>query len=323
MEAEYEVQRTMELTAFLCLLRKVCGPIKVHVDNKGIFDGLRKAESKCIKPRARDADLWINISEEPHELLKRGILVEVEHVKAHRTKKEKEKLTQFERFVPGGNEKADELAKAGAMLDEGFMAEARAETMKLEREEVYVALQYAACFHCLVEEWKDCEELKPKLKEKWSFIDRKSEGMKHRTEWCAEADGYRCVRCGRGSTYMKMPGRCTGPKFLSKSLRKWRRRHLRGDDLVRRMDRQGVVLKRCRKCSGYARQRMGPKLVNCCKLEQMGTKEFGKMMKRLQILEEGRVPAKEAKNWRIEGEKKRTTRKGVSEAVTQFFKWKV
>ena len=38
-EAELEVQRTIkraELTAFLCLLRKVSGPIKVHVDNKGI-----------------------------------------------------------------------------------------------------------------------------------------------------------------------------------------------------------------------------------------------------------------------------------------------
>ena len=33
------------------------------------------------------------------------------------------------------------------------------------------------------------------------------------------------------------------------------------------------------------------------------------MMKRIQILEEGRVPAKEAKNWRIEGEKKRITSK--------------
>ena len=32
-----EVQRTVkmaELTAFLCLTRKVCGPIKIHVDNK-------------------------------------------------------------------------------------------------------------------------------------------------------------------------------------------------------------------------------------------------------------------------------------------------
>ena len=54
---------------------------------------------------------------------------------------------------------------------------------------------------------------------------------------------------------------------------------------------------------------MGPKLVNCCKLEQMGTKELGKMMRRLQTLEGGRVPDKEANNWRIEGEKKRIARK--------------
>ena len=64
------------------------------------------------------------------------------------------------------------------------------------------------------------------------------------------------------------------------------------------MDRQGEVLKRCKKCSGYARQRMGPKQVNCCKPEQMGTKEVGNMMKRIRILEEGRLPTK------IEGEKK-------------------
>ena len=46
-EAECEVQRTIkraELTAFLCLLRKVSGPIKVHVDNKGTIDWLRKGE---------------------------------------------------------------------------------------------------------------------------------------------------------------------------------------------------------------------------------------------------------------------------------------
>ena len=152
-EAEFEVQRTIkraELTAFLNLLRKACGPIKVHVDNKGIIDG--KGEKECIKPGTGDADLWIKIWEESHELVKRGILVEVARVKAHRTMKEKEKMTQFERFVAKGNEKADELVKAGAMMDEGFLAEARAETMKQEREEVYVARQYAASFHCLVEE---------------------------------------------------------------------------------------------------------------------------------------------------------------------------
>ena len=63
---------------------------------------------------------------------------------------------------------------------------------------------------------------------------------------------------------------------------------------------------------------MGPKLTNCCRPEKMDTKEFGKMMKRIQILEEGGVPAKEAKNWRIEGEKKRMTRKAKQEAVKQF-----
>ena len=51
------------------------------------------------------------------------------------------------------------------MLDEGVMAEARAEVLKQEREVVYVALQHAGSFHGLVEEWKDCEEIKPKPKE--------------------------------------------------------------------------------------------------------------------------------------------------------------
>ena len=61
--------------------------------------------------------------------MERGILVEVEHVRAHRTKKDKKNMSQFAKFVTEGNEKADDLATAGAMLDEGFMAEARAMTM--------------------------------------------------------------------------------------------------------------------------------------------------------------------------------------------------
>ena len=241
MEAEFEVQRTIkraELTAFLCLVGKVCGPIKIHVDTKGRIDGLRRGEKECVKPRAGDSDLWIGNWEKLHELVKRSILVEVAHVKAHRTKKEKEKMTKFERFVTEGNEEAVKLAKAGAMLDEGFMAEVRAVTVKHGREEVYVALQYAASFHCLVEEWKDCEELRSKQKEKWFFVDKRRERIKHRTEWCADANRYRCMRCERGSKYMKMPGTCDGPTFLSKRLGKWSSRHLEGRDLVRRMDSQ-------------------------------------------------------------------------------------
>ena len=40
---------------------------------------------------------------------------------------------------------------------------------------------------------------------------------------------------------------------------------------------------------------MGPKLMNYCKLEQVGTKEHSKMLKRIQLLEDGRVLDKEAK----------------------------
>ena len=210
-------------------------------------------------------------------------------------KKEKKDMSHFERFVPESNEKADELTKAGAMLDEGFMAETRAVTMQQELEEVFAALQFGASFHCLVEEWKDCEELKSKHKEKWSFVHQKSEESRHRTEWCADAINYRCMRCGRGSKYMKMPGKCTGPKCLSIFLGKtWRERHFGGHGLVRRVDRLVEVLISCRTCSGYARQRMGPTLMSCCRPEQVNTKEYGKVLKRIQILEDGRVPAKEA-----------------------------
>ena len=63
---------------------------------------------------------------------------------------------------------------------------------------------------------------------------------------------------------------------------------------------------------------MGPKLINCCMPEPTGTKEFGKMVKRIQTLEEVRIPAKEAKNWRIEGEKKRIPRKEYRRLSNNF-----
>ena len=47
MDEELEVQRTikrLEVTVFLCLFKKVIGPIKVHIDNKGIKDVLWRGE---------------------------------------------------------------------------------------------------------------------------------------------------------------------------------------------------------------------------------------------------------------------------------------
>ena len=107
MDAELEVQRTFkraELTAFLCFPKRVIGPIKVHVDNKGIIDGLLRGERKCIDPKAGDADLRIKIWEELHLLTSQETLVEVEHVEAHRTEKDKKEMSHFEKLVADSNE---------------------------------------------------------------------------------------------------------------------------------------------------------------------------------------------------------------------------
>ena len=40
-----------------------------------------------------------------------------------------------------------------------------------------------------------------------------------------------------------------------------------------------------------------------------GHKEQGNILKRIHVLDDGRIPAKEARNWKIEGQKRRTTRK--------------
>ena len=91
---------------------------------------------------------WLIFWEEPHGLAERGILWWKWNMLAHRTKKEKKEKSHFEKFITEGNEKADELAKGGALLDKEFLKEARAETMQQEREKVYAAMQCAASFHC-------------------------------------------------------------------------------------------------------------------------------------------------------------------------------
>ena len=67
---------------------------------------------------------------------------------------------------------------------------------------------------------------------------------------------------------------------------------------------------------------MGPMVMNCCPPEQVGTKEYGKMLKRIQVFEDGRVPAKEARSWRIEGQKRRITEKSIRGFETSL-KWEV
>ena len=93
-----EVQRTIkraDLTAFIRHFRRRVDPTTVHVDNKGIINGLWRGEIKCIGPEAKDADLWLCIWEEVRRIHQEGALLEVEHVKARRSKKEKPHKTEI------------------------------------------------------------------------------------------------------------------------------------------------------------------------------------------------------------------------------------
>ena len=56
---------------------------------------------------------------------------------------------------------------------------------------------------------------------------------------------------------------------------------------------------------------MGPTLMNCCRSEQVNTKEHGKVLKRIQILEDGRVPAKEANNGESKDKKEESRGKRI------------
>ena len=129
-----------------------------------------------------------------------------------------------------------------------------------KREEVHAALQYAASFHCLVEEWKDCEEFETKARRKVDLHESEKGGTKHQTEWwCVAANKYRCVQFGKCITNMKEQGKRTGPKWLTErskhKLTRWRKLHVGGLNMVRRVDRHGEALIWCRKISGYARQK--------------------------------------------------------------------
>ena len=112
---------------------------------------------KYLGPKTKGADLWMLIWEEVRRLHQEGIPREVEHAKAHHSKKE---MSLFGRMVTEGNERTDELAKDGAMLvEQRWHRSGQAQSNRKGRMFTR-RLQYAASFHCLVEERHDSEELK-------------------------------------------------------------------------------------------------------------------------------------------------------------------
>ena len=116
-------------------------------------------------------------------------------------------MSLFEHFVAEGSEKADELAKDEAMLDRGEMAQIRVSTFQVRREEVCAAFAVRSQFSLLG--WRCCWIVKnlSRRRRKVCLCDRKVEAKKHRTEWCATTTRDCCMRCGRSSKKVKLPGK--------------------------------------------------------------------------------------------------------------------
>ena len=126
-----------ELTAILCLLTKIIGLIKVHVDK---WSMLKRTAQRWMRKRCRAL----------RSLSQKAV----------------KRLTSWRKkvlcWMKGSWSRRAQDSQAGARRGASSLA---------------VRSQLSL----FVEEWKDCEELKPQPKEKWIFVDKKSEVTKHRS----------------------------------------------------------------------------------------------------------------------------------------------
>ena len=177
-DAGIVVRRTIkgaEMTAFWVALRGLCALSTIHTDNMDILSWLHRGEKEVHWPESEEEeeeDLRIKIREDMRKVRDKDIGLGAKPVKANRTKKETAKITLFEKFVVEGNEAAAWLAKEEADLDGGVQGTITTATVEQERMEVYAALQHAATFHDQAVTRHDCEELKPKPKQQWPFVDK-------------------------------------------------------------------------------------------------------------------------------------------------------
>ena len=120
---------------------------------------------KCVAPKAKDADPWTLIREEAHRIHQEGSAGS----RACQGQGGEDNMTLFEHIYHRRNERADELAKDGVMMDGGEQAHIRANTVQ-QKEKRFTPLQYAASSHCSVKV-HDCEEVRQKQNMK--FLDEK------------------------------------------------------------------------------------------------------------------------------------------------------
>ena len=161
---------------------------------------------KCVGPQAKDADLWILVREEVRSVHQEGMLLEVEHVKAHRSKKEKKDMALFGSLVTEGSERADVLATGGCNAG-GRNGTDQGQHSSAEKEGGLRDVAVRSQLSLFRGGKSDCEEVRPMPKEEWISVDQKKRVKIRGTSYCAATRRYRFMRCGKHIGNMKMPGK--------------------------------------------------------------------------------------------------------------------
>ena len=128
-----------ELQAPLVAVKGCTVPVRIHVDNKSVVDGITIGREECTSSRAADADLWRVVWDELDASRARG-KVEVVKVKAHTTWLDAlhKRISPLDQY---GNWLADNAAKACAQYSE---SRAPTRSFNAEVKKAVAWLQWAA-----------------------------------------------------------------------------------------------------------------------------------------------------------------------------------
>ena len=255
-----------ELWAFHQALCCVLPPAVIHTDHLGIVQGLTKGKQWCNDGRRAHADIWRMVWWQLEDQgYGEGADIEVRHVKAHRSKAQKQALQDEARQHSAGNDEADHFAKLGADADcnwgrEAAIVEAGA---KAQWALAYLTGQHRAR---VGKAWEDVDSDAARPKPKCSLVV----GPQHPHKLIATGGIWKCSGCG-AQTARKAEARAMGWKTCVQSVvvRAAAVRppppagRMQGDQVFgHRLMRTGAVTW-CNICGRYADSRCAGLLVKC------------------------------------------------------------
>lgn len=268
-----------ELWAFHQALCCVLPPAVIHTDHLGIVQGLTKGKQWCNDGRRAHADIWRMVWWQlEDQSYGEGADIEVRHVKAHRSKAQKQALQDEARQHSAGNDEADHFAKLGADADcnwgrEAAIVEAGA---KAQWALAYLTGQHRAR---VGKAWEDVDSDVARPKPKSSLVV----GPQHPHKMIATEGIWKCSGCG-AQTARKAEARAMGWKTCVQSVvvRAAAVRppppagRMQGDQVFgHRLMRTGAVTW-CNICGRYADSRCAGLLVKCNGPERLSRLRRGK-----------------------------------------------